>query len=184
MKKLVLFAALAVIVTSCERYMSDGHGSSGVYLNGERIFSIGSTFMGGAISNPSLGSSHRCNMYEKNYNSGPNWNEVSPIVFIRGFRYSGVTYSALGEIIETIWISKDVLNQDSPLVISLEQGKYKGGCDTVSSVKITNYSAGTIKNSVTGEMNADGKIDILITLTDGRSLRIHYRGKIPYDGYY
>ena len=52
MKKLVLFAALAVIVTSCERYMSDGHSSSGVYLNGERIFSIGSTFMGGGYKQP------------------------------------------------------------------------------------------------------------------------------------
>ena len=53
----------------------------------------------------------------------------------------------------------------------------------VSSVRITNYDVGTIKNQKTGERNDDGKIDIEISLTDGRTLRIHYRGKILYDGY-
>ena len=41
-----------------------------------------------------------------------------------------------------------------------------------------------VKNSTTGAMNDDGKIDIAISLTDGRMLRVHYRGRIPYDGYY
>ena len=53
----------------------------------------------------------------------------------------------------------------------------------VSSVRITNYDNGTVKNQTTGDMNDDGKIDIEISLTDGRTLRIHYRGKILYDGY-
>ena len=32
-------------------------------------------FMGGGIANPSNGSSHRCHMYEKYYEYGPNWDE-------------------------------------------------------------------------------------------------------------
>ena len=123
-------------------------------------------------------------MYEKDFSSGPNWDEVSPVVAIMGSWHNDLLYPEPGQIIQTIWITHEVLNLDEPLLIPLELGEYKGGCERVSSVNITNYSAGTIKDTVTGEMNADGKIDILVSLTDGRSLRIHYRGKIPYDGYY
>ena len=83
-----------------------------------------------------------------------------------------------------IVIDGSVLQLDAPLVIPLEQGVYQGGCEQVSAVRIQNYDAGTVKNSTTGAMNDDGKIDMAISLTDGRTLRIHYRGKIPYDGYY
>ena len=51
-------------------------------------------------------------------------------------------------------------------------------------MQITNYDRGTAKDHISGEMNDDGKFDIAISLTDGRMLRIHYRGKVPYDGYY
>jgi hypothetical protein len=184
MKKLVFLAALAAMVLACAKYTSDEHESSGIYLNGERVVSIGSTFMGGAIANPSKGSSHRCHMYEKNYEHGPNWDVVASVVSIHGFRYTGVTYSAPGQFIDGIGIYKDVLNLDSHLYIPLEQGAYKGGCELVSAVRITNYDGGTVKDQKTGAMNDDGKIDIAISLTDGRTLRIHYRGKVPYDGYY
>ena len=40
----------------------------------------------------------------------------------------------------------------------------------------------TLYNYIGG--NDDGKIDMAISLTDGRMLRVHYRGRIPYDGYY
>ena len=184
MKKIVLLSALAALVLGCEKYTSNEHESSGIYLNGKRVASIGSTFMGGGIANPSKGSSHRCHMYEKDYEHGPNWDVVTSVVTMVGFRYTGVTYSAPGQFIDWIGIDKDVLNLDSPLSIPLEQGAYKGGCELVSAVRITNYDRGSVKNQETGAMNDDGKIDIAISLTDGRTLRIHYRGKVPYDGYY
>ena len=184
MKRIVLLAALAALVMGCEKYTSDELESSGIYLNGKCVVPIGSTFMGGGIANPSKGSSHRCHMYEKYYEYGPNWDKVTSVVTIVGFRYTGIIYSAPGQYIDGIGIDKDVLNLDTHLYIPLEQGKYKGGCEQVSAVWITNYDNGTVKDKITGEKNDDGKIDIAISLTDGRTLRIHYRGKVPYDGYY
>ena len=67
MKKIFLLAALATMVMACEKYTSENPESSGIYLNGKCVVSIGSTFMGGGIAEPSKGSSHRCNMYEKYY---------------------------------------------------------------------------------------------------------------------
>ena len=180
---LMLFVGL-LLSGGCDKYTSDEPSSSGVYLDGKLIVPIGSTFMGGADAEPSKGSSHRCHMYEKHFNSGPSWDHVASVVTITGFLYTGVTYSEPGQFINSIALSGAVLNLDTPLTIRLEQGKYKGGCDLVSSVRITNYNAGTVKNQNTGEMNDDGKIDIEIALIDGRTLRIHYWGQIPYDGYF
>ena len=179
---LMLVAGLLFSV-GCDKYTSDEPSSSGVYLGEKCIVSIGSTFMGGSVANPSKGSSHRCQMYEQYFEHGPSWDEVASVVGISGFQYTGVTYSEPGQFIDFIGISGAVLDLDTPLRIPLEQGKYKGGCDLVSSVSITNYDGSTVKNQVTGEMNDDGKIDIVVSLKDGRTLRIHYRGKIPYDGY-
>ena len=184
MKRILFLAALATMVMACEKYTSDKPESSGVYLNGRRVVPIGSTFMGGGVAEPSKGSSHRCHMYEYGYEKGPMWEEATSVVTIFGFRHNGITYSKPGQFIDTIVIDGSVLKQDAPLVIPLEQGVYQGGCEQVSAVRIQNYDAGTVKNSTTGAMNDDGKIDMAISLTDGRTLRIHYRGKIPYDGYY
>ncbi len=184
MKRVLLLAALAAMVMACEKYTSDKPESSGVYLDGKCIVSIGSTFMGGAVSNPTKGSSHRCHMYEKYFEHGPDWFQVASLVTITGFRYTGVTYSEPGQFIDFIGISESVLDLDTRLLIPLEQGEYKGGCDLVSSVRITNYDSGTVKDQIPGDKNDDGKIDIVISLKDGRTLRIHYRGKIPYDGYF
>ena len=180
----IMLVAGLLLSVGCEKYASDQPASSGVYLDGKCIVSIGSTFMGGGIADPSKGSSHRCHMYEKYFEHGPSWDQVASAVTITGFRYTGITYSEPGQYIDFISISRAVLDLDTPLSIPLEQGKYKGGCDLVSSVRITNYYSGTVKNQTTGDMNDDGKIDIEISLTDGHTLRIHYRGKILYDGYY
>ena len=184
MKRILFLAALATMVMACEKYTSDKPESSGVYLNGRRVVPIGSTFMGGGVAEPSKGSSHRCHMYEYGYEKGPLREEATSVVTILGFRHTGITYSKPGQFIDMIVIDGSVLKLDAPLVIPLEQGVYQGGCEQVSAVRIQNYDAGTVKNSTTGAMNDDGKIDMAISLTDGRTLRIHYRGKIPYDGYY
>ena len=158
---LMLIAGLLLSV-GCEKYTSDEPASSGVYLGGKRVVSIGSTFIGGGIASPLLGSSHLCQMYEQYFEQGQSWNQVASVVTITGFRYTDVTYSEPGQYLDFISISGAVLDLDTPLVILLNQGEYKGGCELVSSVRITN---------------------IEISLTDGRTLRIHYRGKILNDGY-
>ena len=180
---LMLFAGLLLSV-GCEKYTSDEPSSSGVYLGEKCIVSIGSAFMGGAIVNPTKGSSHRCHMYENQFSTGPSWDQVASVVTITGFRYAGVTYSKPGQYIDFIGISGAVLDLDTPLAIPLEQGEYKGGCDLVSSVRIKTYDGSTVKNQITGDMNDDGKIDLVLSLKDGRTLRIHYRGKILFDGYF
>lgn len=188
---LMVFSGLLLLV-GCDKYagsdelasISDGPASSGIYVGGKCVVPIGSTFMGGGVADPNKGSSHRCQMYEQYFAQGPSWDEVASVVAISGFRYTGVTYSEPGQFIDYIGIGGAILSLDAPLRIPLEQGKYKGGCEQVSSVKITNYNPGTVKNRITGDMNDDGKIDIVISLKDGRTLLIHYRGKILYDGYY
>lgn len=187
----MLLSGLFLLV-GCDKYTGDDEPASssdelamsGVYLDGECIVPIGSTFMGGGVADPNKGSSHRCNMYEQFFEYGPSWDLVTSVVAISGFQYTDVTYSKPGQIINYIGINGTVLNLDTSLAISLEQGEYKGGCELVSSVMITNYNAGTVKNRITGEKNDDGKIDIAISLKDGRTLCIHYRGKVLYDGYY
>lgn len=188
---LMLLSSLFLLV-GCDKYTGDDEPASssdelamsGVYLDGKCIVPIGSTFMGGGVADPNKGSSHRCHMYEQYFAQGPSWDEVASVVAISGFRYTGVTYSEPGQFIDYIGISGAILSLDAPLRIPLEQGKYKGGCEQVSSVKITNFNLGTVKDLITGDMNDDGKIDIVISLKDGRTLRIHYRGKVLYDGYY
>lgn len=191
-RRALMFLSGLLLLVGCEKIhsgddpvsLSDEPASSGIYVGGECIVPIGSTFMGGGVADPNKGSSHRCHMYEQYFAQGPSWDEVASVVGISGFRYTGVTYSEPGQFIDYIGISGAILSLDAPLRIPLEQGKYKGGCEQVSSVKITNYNPGTVKDRITGDMNDDGKIDIAISLKDGRTLRIHYRGKIPYDGYY
>lgn len=70
------------------------------------------------------------------------------------------------------------------LDIPMEQGKYKGESREVSAVKIIRYSLSTVENSVERKHNNDGEIEIVITLKDGRSLRIHYHGATPNDNVY
>ena len=86
-----------------------------------------------------------------------------------------------GQGLNHIIINNAVLNTDRPLIITLQQGEYKGGNEQVASVRIRNYDFGTVNDN--GRRNSDGKIDIVISLTDGRTLRLHYRGTMPYDGY-
>lgn len=193
MKQFVILAALVALVMACETSPTckdepevnvTETSNGGIYLDEECVITIGSTFVGGGTSNPTIGGSHRCHMYEKVFESCPNWKEVPSLVTIEGFMYTDVTYSTPGQFVNSIVISKDVLNLDTNLSIPLDQGEYKNGCVFVSSVKITNYDFWTIKDKTTGEMNDDGKIDIIISLKDGRSLHIHFWGKIPYDGYF
>ena len=62
------------------------------------------------------------------------------------------------------------------LVIPLNQGKYEGGNELVSSVKIANYSFGS--------QDEKAQIDIRITLKDNQTIDILYSGPAHYDGYY
>ena len=68
---LMVFSGLLLLV-GCEKIhsgddpvsLSDEPASSGIYVGGECIVPIGSTFMGGGVADPNKGSSHRCHMYE------------------------------------------------------------------------------------------------------------------------
>ena len=152
---------------------------SGIYLNGELVSSLGSAFCGGAIADPSKGSSFRCQIYKESFTTGPDWGKVPVDIAIDGFIYKNKEYSSLAEGINRIRV-----NGGFGLSIPLGQGEYKGGCLQVSNVKIVYYKMASVKDSQTGENNNDAKIDIDITLKDGSSLIIHYRGTTPHDGYY
>ena len=166
-----------VVRSDNEGYMEQK--PSGIYLNGELVSSLGSAFCGGAIADPTKGISFRCQMYKESFTTGPDWGKVPVDIAIDGFEYKNKEYSSLAQ-----GINRLIVNSGFGLLIPLEQGEYKGGCLQVSNVKIINYKMASVKDSKTGEKNNDAKIDIDITLKDGSSLIIHYRGTTPYDGYY
>lgn len=168
---IIFLATLAVLAMGCAKFNSDEHESSGVYLNGSCIAPLGSTFISGGMVDPAVGTWAFYQLYEENLVHYPRG--AVPTVTVGGNHYTGTTYSNTGQFIDGISIHTWALD----LYVPLEQGVYKGGCEQVSSVRITNYDEGTNKNG-------DGKIDIILSLTDGQTLRIHYRGKVLSSGMY
>lgn len=154
--------------------------------DGAIVYSIGSAFAGGAVSNPEKGSSHRCHFYQETYSEAPNWNEVEALVTITGFRYSGVNYTEPGQYVERIIINSldETLGLGERLIIPLEQGKYNGGNPFVSNVQFVSYQLSSY-NTQHNNLNKDANINIVITTVDGGVISILYENKITlYDGYY
>lgn len=153
-------------------------------IGNKESYPIGSVFVGGGIADPSKGASHRCHFYMEPFTEGPNWDQVNPIVFIRGFWHNGTDYKAPGQCIDFIGIAMDqTLGYGDSLIIPMNQGKYEGGCDLVKDVKINSYSFSSYQEDLY-TINDDGKIDIRILLKDGTKISILFAGKTPYDGYY
>ena len=153
-------------------------------IGSKKSYPIGSVFMGGGVADPQKGSSHRCRFYEESFTEGPNWDEVSSMVTIMGFRHRGTEYTAPGQFIDFIGIDLDpTLGYGEFLIIPMNQGKYEGGCDLVKEVKINSYKYSTYQEDH-DTLNDDGKIDIRILLKDGTKVSILFAGKTPFDGYY
>ena len=172
MKRLLLALLALPLFLGCNDIQPTG--KYGIFVNDLLEIELKSAFVGGAVADPSLGSSHRLHIYEKNFSTGPNWGEVKEAVHITGFRYTGTDYSNLGACISSITINGP--SSIGTLVIPLNQGKYEGGNELVSLVEIANYSFGS----------QDGKaqIDIRITLKDNQTIDILYSGPAHYDNYY
>lgn len=176
MKRIILLAALATLVMGCEKYSSDKPESSGIYLDGERVISIGSAFWGS--HNESQERVFFCMLYENDYTLDAYPPHIAPsVAAVYGLRETGVSYSTHGYL--NYLVIPDIANLGTELSIPLQQGEYKGGCDYVSSVKIKNFGSLDAMDEVTGEMDR-GKIDMIISLKDGRTIRVHYRGTIRY----
>ena len=178
MKRVLFHLLMLTLVSGCDKLSTTGKG--GVYVNNSIDIELRSAFVGGAIANPSEGSSHRFHMYEGSYQEGPRWDEVKETVYIEGFRHTGKDYSNFADCIDGIAICG--LHSISDLSVSLNQGRYEGGNDAVSAVKINGYSFGEYDKE--GNQIKDSQIDIDIILKDGRTISIRYSGKTPYDGYY
>lgn len=150
----------------------------------EKVIPIGSVFVGGAVADPKMGSSHRCHFYDEAFTEGPKWNEVAERIFIEGFRHKGIEYTAPGQYIDKIRIRLDSSSGvGNWLQIPMNQGKYEGGCELVKDVKINSYKFSTYQSDME-TLNDDAKIDIRIRMKDGTTLAILFAGKTPYDGYF
>ena len=180
-----LLVVSALFISACAKDDWSGEKSSqnGIYLDGEIIVSLQSAFAGGSTADPTWGTSHRFHLFEQKIESCPNWFEVPAVVGIEGFRHSGKEYESLGKAVDYINLifPVQIAGLGNTLDIPMEQGKYKGESREVSAVKIIRYSLSTVENSVERKHNNDGEIEIVITLKDGRSLRIHYHGATPND---
>ena len=126
MKRIILLAALAALVMGCEKYASDKPESSGIYLDGERVVSIGSVYWG-SHNDDSRGRTFHFELYEDGFESGAYPPRFSPCVAaVYGLRETGVSYSAHGYL-DHLYIP-DIANLGTGLTIPLLQGEYKGGC--------------------------------------------------------
>ena len=178
MKRFLFYLLMLPLVFGCGKLPTTNKG--GVYVNNSIDIELRSAFVGGGIADPSVGSSHRFHMYEGNYQEGPLWDEVKEVVYIGGFRHSGKDYSNLADCIDEIAING--LPSIGSLSVTMNQGRYEGGNEFVSAVRINEYSFGEYDKE--GNQIKNSQIDIDIILKDGRTISVRYSGKTPYDGYY
>ena len=178
MKRLFLALLALPLFLGCSDLQPTG--KYGIFVNDLLETELKSAFFGGAVADPSLGSSHRLHIYEKSYSSGPRWDEVKEVVHITGFQYTGTDYSNLGTCISSITVNGP--SSIGTLAIPLNQGRYEGGNELVSSVKITNYTFSSKDEN--GIAKGKAQIDIRITLKDNQTIDILYSGPAQYDNYY
>ena len=173
----------AVIVKPAHSVKSD---AGSLTEDGCFVYSIESAFAGGGISDPSVGSSHRCRMYREKFETGPKWNEVEALVIIEGFRYNNTEYTTADKMINRITINglEDSLGLGYSIVIPMEQGEYNGGNELIQDVRINSYQPSTF-NTDTESFNKDANINIVITSAAGDIIYIRFiNGITAYDGYY
>ena len=175
MKRLLFLAALAVSVIGCEKWTGEGSSRNGLYLEGKRIVTLRSAFNGGAMASID-GTSTRCRIYEMEYETDPRWDEVSEVVCLYGYNYRGKEYSSTAQTLQgiDIFFPEDSFGLGESLRIPMTQGEYDGRCEKVSSVNVIDYSY---------QSSGEVKVEIEVTLTDGRNLRVHYQGQVSRDGY-
>ena len=176
MKRILLLLVIIPIFFGCEK--EQPFEKNGIYVNGQLECELKSAFSGGGSS--ANGSSNRLHIYEKYYSASPLWNEVKERVLIQGFCYAGKEYDSKGDSISQISING--LSSIGDLLILLDQGKYEGGNDLVSSVKIVKYSFGKSDDELNPTDNVQVKIKVI--LKDEQTIDIFYSGSTSFDNYF
>ncbi|MCQ2175532.1 MAG: hypothetical protein MJY80_04125 [Bacteroidales bacterium] len=179
MKRILLLLATIPIFFGCEKMQPSGN--NGIYVNDKLECELKSAFVGGGTADPDEGHSSRMHIYEDYYSAGPSWKEVKERVWIYGFYHNGKEYSSADEFIDGIVLNG--LSSIGNIKIPMNQGKYEGGNEQVSSVSIVKYSLGKYDDKGVCQKE-DSQININITLKDNQTISIIYSGLTPYDGYY
>lgn len=178
------FIYILIVVLSTAFFVGcnklDSPERNGVFVNGVRKSALKSCFVGGGTADPSKGSSYRCHIYSEYHSEGPNWNEVQEKVLVRGFHHNGKEYGDTGDFIDYISIC-DVASIGN-LIIPMNQGRYEGANELVSSVSIIDYDRGAFDKL--GHQTEYARFHIRIVLKDGRTIEIRYVGNTPYDDYF
>ena len=152
-------------------------------IGNKKSYPIGSAFSGGAVADPTKGSSHLYRCYMEHFTECPNCSEVKHLVLIKGFRHVGTKYTEPGQFVDFINIILDSsLGYGELLEIPMNQGKYEGGNDLVKDVKINSCHTSSFKEDH-WNVNEDGKIDVRIIMKDGTKIAILFAGAIPPDDY-
>ena len=179
MKRFLLLLVIIPLFFGCEK--EQPFEKNGIYVNGQLECELKSAFAGGGVADPDEGYSSRMHIYEDYYSTCPSWKEVKEKVWIYGFYYNGKEYSSAGEFINGIELNG--ISSMGNTYIPMNQGKYEGGNEQVSSVRIIKYSLGKYDDNGLGQIE-DSQINIRITLKDNQTISIFYSGLTPYDGYY
>lgn len=173
--KITLLALLATFLLSgCD--ILELSGRNGIYVDKVKVVQLQSAFTGGGCADPNKGFSYRCHLYSANYSEYPG--KETPEIYIGGFRYNKKEYESSRAIIEIICINN--LASVGNLQIMMNQGKYEGGNEYVSSVSIDEYFEGEF--DAEGKQQKNARFSIIIVLKDNRRIHIRYAGKIYPDG--
>lgn len=181
-KSLYMFLVFVLALAGCTKEDYVFKGENGIFVDGVKVVPIESAFVGGGIADPTVGASHRFKMYNKHFETGPSWDEVSSVVSIFGFIYNDTEYKLPGQHLSCVGISLGGAHGLDGLGVELDQGVYKGSNDLVKSVKVKSYYFG--RHDVNGKQIEDSVIDISIKLKDSTVIDIKYKGLTPFDGYY
>ena len=195
--KIVIVCVLLAAVSSCdqERLSTDNTVGNAVIvklINDDTwVLTLGSAFQGGSLMGPET-AGLRCRMFHEYYTSCPNVNLVEYAVYIGGIIELNKEYSSEpSNSINIISIKglDESLGLGTLLDIPMNQGKYEGGNELVEDVQINSYKYSTLIDEDDLSLdytsyNKDADIDILIKLTTGGAISIHYaNAATPYDGY-
>ena len=186
MKRVVtLFLIVSLVaINSCEKgnWTPKDTSPNAVYLEGKNIVSLRSSFWGGVGGGqPKTKSRFHFTLYEQAWEEIPNYpydtNDPSATVQIFGTRYYGIEYKDFWQSVDQIVIHfpDEISGIGKELRVKITQGEYKGENPLVKDVKLVKFGD--------EDKNELFRIEIKITLTDGRFMHIHYIGSTKVDGY-
>lgn len=175
-----LFASLlfSVCILGCNKSEETTiTNSGGISIDDVQQEELKSAFKGGGTVEPTEGDWSIFYIFSDYYPEYPS--RIKEKISIEGFYYTGKEYTDDKDAVERISLYD--IPSIGNLIIPMNQGKYEGGNELVSSLTINEFFEGRIdfygENSI-----EDARVSISIVLKDNCRIDIRYVGSALWDG--